>query len=64
MPTEIQGITFFTVMEVADILKVTSQTVRSYIKQGRIKAQRIGRPLLISEESLKVFLSGSNQMEP
>jgi len=58
MATTIEGIKFYTVPETARALNVTAQTVRSYIKQGRIKSQRIGRPILITESNLKEFLNG------
>ena len=56
MATEIEGITFYTIPETASALKVTPQTVRTWIKKGRIKSQRIGRPILITENNLKEFL--------
>ena len=56
MPTEIQGITFYTIPETAESLKVTSQTIRSWIKQGKLKSQRIGRPIFITEENIREFL--------
>jgi excisionase family DNA binding protein len=55
---EIEGIKLFTVTETADSLGITPQTVRSYIKQGKLKGQRVGRPILITEGSIKMFLSG------
>jgi excisionase family DNA binding protein len=59
MPTEIEGIKFFTVQETAQALRVTPQTIRAYIKQGKIKGKRIGRPVLITENSLREFLHSS-----
>jgi excisionase family DNA binding protein len=59
MPTQIENIKFYTVQEIAQALQVTPQTVRAYIKQGKIRAQRIGRPLLITEISLKEFLNNN-----
>ena len=56
----IEGIKFYTVPEVAEVLQVTPQTVRAYIKQGRLKGQRIGRPILITENNLKEFLQEGN----
>lgn len=56
MPTVIQDVKFYTVQETAEELNVTPQTVRSYIKQGKIKSQRIGRPILITERNLKSFI--------
>ncbi|MBK9631972.1 MAG: hypothetical protein IPO62_13060 [Saprospiraceae bacterium] len=31
--------------------------MRAWIKQGKIKSQRIGRPILITEKNLKEFLN-------
>jgi excisionase family DNA binding protein len=52
----IENLKFYTVIEIAEALKVTPQTVRLYIKQGRLKSQRIGRPILISEKQLREFI--------
>jgi excisionase family DNA binding protein len=56
MRTIIEGIKFYTIPETAKVLRVTPQTIRAYIKPGRIKSQRIGRPILITENNLKEFL--------
>jgi len=55
---EIEGIKLFTVTETAETLGITPQTVRAYIKQGKLKGQRVGRPILITENSIKQFLNG------
>ena len=60
MATVIEGIKFYTIPETAEALNVTPQTVRAYIKQGKLKGQRIGRPILITEKNLKEFLQESN----
>lgn len=60
MATEIEGIKFYTIPETAEALNVTPQTVRAYIKQGKLKGQRIGRPILITENNLKEFLNNGN----
>ncbi len=57
MPTTIQGIEFYTVPEAAKELNVTPQTVRSYIKQGKLAGKRVGRPILITAENLKEFFN-------
>lgn len=56
MPTTIEGIKFYTIQETADTLRVTAQTIRLYIRQGKIKGQRIGRPIFITEKNLRAFL--------
>ena len=60
MATVIEGIKFYTIQETAEVLNVTPQTVRAYIKQGKLKGQRIGRPILITENNLKEFLQEGN----
>jgi excisionase family DNA binding protein len=60
MSIEIEGITFYTIPETAKALRVTPQTIRSYIKRGKLKSQRIGRPILVTEKNLKEFLQLSN----
>lgn len=59
MPTIIEGIKFYTIPEAAKALRVTPQTIRTYIKTGRLKSQRIGRPILITENNLIEFLKPS-----
>jgi len=60
MATVIEGIKFYTIPETAEALNITPQTVRAYIKQGKLKGQRIGRPILITENNLKEFLQATN----
>ena len=60
MATIIEGIKFYTIPETAQALNVTPQTIRAWIKQGRLKGQRIGRPILITENNLKEFLKATN----
>jgi excisionase family DNA binding protein len=53
---EIENIKFYNIQETAKALGVTPQTVRAYVKQGRLKGHRIGRPILIMEKDLKNFV--------
>jgi len=59
MATVIEGIKFYTIPETAQALRVTPQTIRAWIKQGRLKSQRIGRPIFITESNLLEFLAPS-----
>lgn len=56
MATVIEGIKFYTIPETAEALNVTPQTVRAYIKRGRLKGRRVGRSILITENNLREFL--------
>ena len=38
MATVIEGIKFYTIPETAQALRVTPQTIRAWIKQGKLKA--------------------------
>ncbi len=57
MPTTIYKVKYYTIPEAAELFKVTAQTVRAWIKQGKLTGIRIGRPIYIPEESLKLFVA-------
>jgi excisionase family DNA binding protein len=42
--------------EVCEILKMNIQTIRIYIKEGKLKASKVGRKYVITEEDFKAFL--------
>jgi excisionase family DNA binding protein len=56
MAEQIEGITFYTIRELASKLKVTPQTIRKFIKEGKLSGQRYGRPYLVSDIQLREFL--------
>jgi excisionase family DNA binding protein len=47
---------FLTVEEVADRLRVSTDTVREWAKSGRLEAHRPGRRFLFTEEALGKFI--------
>ena len=49
---------FYNVETLAKMLSIPVQTVRLYIRRGRIKALKVGRRYLVSEENLQKFLDG------
>lgn len=49
-----------TLNETADILKVHWQTVRTYIKEGVLKSNKVGRNIRILESDLNAFISSKN----
>lgn len=53
---EIEGIKFYTVLELSKVLHVTPDTVRKYIKENRIKATKVGLNFLISQKEVMRFL--------
>ena len=48
----------YTVKEVADILKVSTRTVKRMIKRGDIKAVKLGGTVRIRREALEEALEG------
>lgn len=45
----------FSVFEVAEILQRRAETVRLYIKNGKLKAHKIANAYFIKEQTLKDF---------
>jgi len=49
---------FYNVEALSKMLKIPPETVRKYINRGRLKAIKIGKRYLVSEENLQKFLDG------
>lgn len=47
---------FYTMKEVAELFKVSPLTVMNWIKKGKIRANKIGRVVRISEEEIKKLI--------
>jgi len=47
---------YYNVGELVEILKVSSFTIREYLKAGKLKGRKIAKQWLISEEELNEFL--------
>ena len=52
------GESFYTIGEVANILKSTKPTIRAYIREGKIKGQKVTGKWYITEDNLKKYLDG------
>lgn len=50
------SIKYYTTDEVADICRVTVETVREWIKDNKLNGVKRGRSYLITEEDLKTYL--------
>jgi len=57
---EVLGVKLYDINEVAGILSVTTTSIHNYIKKGLLAGQKIGGRWFISEENIKIFVSGSN----
>lgn len=47
---------FRNIFQVANLLRVNPETVRRWIREGKLEAYRAGRKQLISDEALEKFL--------
>jgi excisionase family DNA binding protein len=59
MPTIFNGVTFYTVKEVSEILQLSEQSIRKYIRTGKLRGQKIGKPVYIPAKSLNDFFKPS-----
>lgn len=47
---------FYTAKELAELLKLNIDTIRRYLRTGKIKASKFGKTYRVSDEDLKRFL--------
>jgi excisionase family DNA binding protein len=57
------GDEFYTLEQVAELLELHVRTVRSYVRDGRIKAVRIGKQYRVARADLQVF-TGNKLTQP
>ena len=59
--TRAEDIKLYTLQEVADILRVSRQTIYNYVTAKKLKAVKYGREYRVTEEILQEFIAkGSN----
>jgi len=58
MVKQIGDIKLFSVKDLNEALGVNERTIRDWFKQGRLRGQKLGIEWHITEENLKLFLSG------
>lgn len=63
MAKKIGDITLYTVLELSQSLDVTEVTLRRYIKEGKLKATKIGGKYHISEENLRELINRGEPLE-
>ena len=64
MPVKVGDITLYSVAELAHRLDITPSTLRSYFKEGRIQARKVGGKWYCSEEALRAFFLGQEEETP
>ena len=56
-------IKLYTTAEAAQLLKISTRTMRKYIENGKIKAVRLGRGWRIPEQSINELIAEAMQQE-
>ena len=56
----LQDLTVYTLTELEPILGVTHRTLLTYVKDGRLKAVKIGGKWKVSKDNLELFVNGGN----
>ena len=56
--------TFYTITEVAATLKVGHKAIRALIRQGRLRAYKIGGVYRVSQDQLDVYLATATPRRP
>ncbi|TQV76115.1 helix-turn-helix domain-containing protein [Denitrobaculum tricleocarpae] len=54
---------FFTIHEIAELLKVSEATVRSWVHDGELRAARFGREFRVAAKDLEAFVD-AHVMQP
>lgn len=57
MPKQIGAIKLYEVEDLVKALAMSRETVRSYLKAGRLRGQKFGKRWFVSEESLHEFFN-------
>jgi hypothetical protein len=61
MPVRMLTEKFYLVEDLVDILPLSKQTIRIYIRIGKLPGRRIGKFYYVSQASLKEFLKGRDK---
>lgn len=55
MPKKLGDITLFSLSEISEEMSLSVQTLRRYIKNEKLTAQKLGNNYYVTEENLKKF---------
>ena len=57
---QIGDIKAYDVQEIAKALNMTPQSVRKFIREGRIKGRKVGTRWYVTEEAIRDYLTGAD----
>ncbi len=56
-----KDIEIYTLEEIAQLLQVTRRTIYTWVKDGKLKAFKVGRGWRVTREELDAFLNSRNK---
>jgi excisionase family DNA binding protein len=56
-----QTMEFYTLQEIADLLKTPLTTIQKFVRDGRLKAVKIGKSYRVEAEDLQKFLESQKK---
>lgn len=63
MPIEVGNLKLFTIKELESLLNVSQNTVRSYLRTGKLKGRKLGVKWFVTEESLTEYFALSERSQ-
>ncbi|MBA7532367.1 hypothetical protein ES705_24593 [subsurface metagenome] len=59
----IRGEKYYLVSDLVKILPLTKNTIRAYIRHGKIKGKKLGKLFYVSNTDLRIFLDSGTKKE-
>ena len=63
MAITIRGEKYYLVIDLIKILPLTKNTIRKYIRKGRIRGKKLGKLFYVSNTDLRIFLDSGTKKE-
>lgn len=61
MPKRIAGVVLYSTAEIAKMMGLSEETVKTYFRTGRLKGVKMGRGWYANKDALKKFAQGNNK---
>ena len=58
MAEKLESIPLYTLKDLAKLLEVTERTLHTYVKDGKLKAVKIGGKWKVTQDNLQKFING------
>jgi len=64
MPRQVGDLKLYDIKELAEQLGVAQDTIRNYLKAGRLAGQKLGTRWYVSEDALRDYFNSKRQPDP